>query len=104
MPMIPIPPTPALKEAITVRLEHTLHDQLKQYAEFIHGPKDYVIGQALRHLFRKDKEFATWAAARPSTDAPLSSTVRKRTVEDHSDTSVTACGSSSPQTRSVGGV
>jgi hypothetical protein len=41
-----------------------VHERLKQYAEFIQSPKDYVIGQALRRLFRKDKDFAAWAESR----------------------------------------
>jgi hypothetical protein len=38
--------------------DHEVHERLKQHATFIQSPKDYVIGQALRRLFRKDKDFA----------------------------------------------
>lgn len=42
-----------------------VHDQLRAYLVFVAGPKDYVINQALRLLFRKDREFAAWRAAHP---------------------------------------
>jgi hypothetical protein len=57
------------KDTLSLRLDRPLHERLKQYAEFIHSPKDHVISQALSQLFRKDKEFAGWLDARPATSA-----------------------------------
>jgi hypothetical protein len=64
MPLIPARPHVDEKDTLSLRLDRPLHERLKQYAEFIQSPKDYVISQALSHLFRKDKEFATWLEAR----------------------------------------
>ncbi|MGH9419896.1 MAG: hypothetical protein ACRD3J_07985 [Thermoanaerobaculia bacterium] len=64
MPIIPAQPHVEQKDTLSLRLEHEVHERLKQYAEFIQSPKDYVIGQALRRLFRKDKDFAAWAESR----------------------------------------
>ena len=44
------------KVTLPLQLDHGVH--VKQYAEFFQSPKNYVIGQALRRLFRNDKEFA----------------------------------------------
>ncbi len=43
---------PEPKDTLSLRLDCVLHDRLKQYCEFIQSPRDYVIGQALRQLFR----------------------------------------------------
>jgi predicted transcriptional regulator len=59
MPLIPALPT-IQKELLSLRLDRAIHERLKLYAAFIHSPKDYIIGQALRRLFEKDHEFAKW--------------------------------------------
>ena len=66
MPIIPAQPHVEQKDTLSLRLDHEVHERLKQYAEFIQSPKDYVIGQALRRLFRKDKDFATWVESQPN--------------------------------------
>jgi predicted transcriptional regulator len=53
------------KDTLSLRLDRALHHQLKAYAEFIASSKDYGISQALRRVFRHDKDFAAWLAARP---------------------------------------
>jgi predicted transcriptional regulator len=59
-----IPAQPSIqKETLSLRLDRAINERLKQYAAFIHSPKDYVIGQALRRLFEKDHEFAKWLRA-----------------------------------------
>ena len=72
MPIIPAQPHGEQKDTLSLRLEHEVHERLKQYAEFIQSPKDYVIGQALRRLFRKDKDFAAWAESRANGNGHVS--------------------------------
>ena len=66
MPIIPAQPHVEQKETLSLRLDREVHERLKQYAEFIQSPKDYVIGQALRRLFRKDKDFTIWVESKPN--------------------------------------
>lgn len=66
MPIIPAQPQVEPKDTLSLRLDRVLHERLKQYCEFIQSPKDYVIGQALRRLFRKDKDFTVWVESRPN--------------------------------------
>ena len=66
MPIIPAQPHVEQKDTLSLRLDREVHERLKQYAEFIQSPKDYVIGQALRRLFRKDKDFTVWIESRPN--------------------------------------
>jgi predicted transcriptional regulator len=65
MPLIVAQPLAPEKDMLSLRLDQELHHQLKAYAEFIASSKDYVISQALHRVFRHDKEFAAWLAARP---------------------------------------
>jgi predicted transcriptional regulator len=55
MPIIPAQPQVEPKDTLSLRLDRVLHERLKQYCQFIESPKDYVISQALRQLFRKDR-------------------------------------------------
>jgi hypothetical protein len=73
MPIIPSQPQLEHKDTLSLRLDHAVHERLKQYADFIQSPKDYIIGQALRRLFRKDKEFTAWIEARESSGQSQSS-------------------------------
>jgi hypothetical protein len=57
------------KDTLSLRLDRPLHERLKQYAEFIQSPKDYVMGHALSRLFRQDKEFVTWLETRSAAPA-----------------------------------
>ncbi len=63
MPLIPAKYVEP-RETVGLSLERAVHARLRQYAEFIHSPKYYVVTQALDRLFRSDKEFVQWLAAR----------------------------------------
>ena len=59
------------RDTLSLRLDHTVHERLQQYAAFIQSPKDYVIGQALERIFRSDKAFTKWLAAQPPATATV---------------------------------
>jgi len=59
MPLIPSQPK-RIREAVTVKLDKTTIDQLKQYAEFIDSTQEHVVNEALVLTFKKDKEFQDW--------------------------------------------
>ncbi len=71
MSIIPAQPQVEPKDTLSLRLDRVLHERLKQYCEFIQSPKDYVIGQALRQLFRKDREFAAWSDSAAKAKTPV---------------------------------
>ena len=54
------------REAVTVKLDKTVIDQLKLYAEFIDSTQEHVVNEALALTFKKDKEFQGWVEGRPS--------------------------------------
>jgi len=45
---------------LQVRLEEEVRHNLDRYAEFIDANASYVVSEALKLLFRKDKEFKRW--------------------------------------------
>ena len=59
MPLIPSQPK-RIREAVTVKLDKTIIDQLKLYAEFIDSTQEHVVNEALALTFKKDKEFQEW--------------------------------------------
>ena len=96
MALTPKLPTPEAKDLLSLRLEREVHERLQQYVVFVAGHKDYVISQALRLLFRKDREFAAWLESRAmpptghapsaaaSEDVPVPTTAGSRQTSDPS--------------------
>jgi predicted transcriptional regulator len=45
---------------IQIRLEEEVRQNLDRYADFIDASPSYVVSEALKFLFRKDREFKSW--------------------------------------------
>ena len=49
------------KKVVSARLDEEAHTLLQRYAAFLGGAThEYIIGESLKRLFRKDKEFNDW--------------------------------------------
>jgi hypothetical protein len=49
------------KKVVSARLDEETHAMLQRYAAFLGGAThEYIIGESLRRLFRRDKEFIGW--------------------------------------------
>lgn len=73
MPIIKTPPKQPKSVTIQARVEEAIKTQLDRYAEFISSTPSYVITEALKDLFRRDKEFKSWQGQRADNadeDAP----------------------------------
>jgi hypothetical protein len=58
------------KKVVSARLDQEAHTMLQRYATFLGGAThEYIIGESLKHLFRRDKEFNQWLA-RNESDSP----------------------------------
>lgn len=63
------------KKVVSARLDEEAHTMLQRYAAFLGGAThEYIIGESLKRLFRRDKEFNQWLAkneplAPPKQDA-----------------------------------
>jgi hypothetical protein len=54
------------KDSVSLRLDSAVHERLKQYAEMIKSPKEYIVSLLLTRLFKSDKKFTTWLRERPT--------------------------------------
>ena len=51
------------KKVVSARLDEETHTMLQRYAAFLGGAThEYIIGESLKRLFRRDKEFNEWLA------------------------------------------
>lgn len=49
------------KKVVSARLDEETHITLQRYAEFLgDATHEYIIGESLKRLFRRDKEFREW--------------------------------------------
>jgi len=60
MPIIKAPPKQPKSVTVQARVEEAIKNQLDCYADFIGSTPSYVITEALKDLFRRDKEFKSW--------------------------------------------
>ncbi len=68
------------KKVVSARLDEEAHTMLQRYAAFLGGAThEYIIGESLKRLFRRDKEFNQWlekndsgSTAIPETPQPAS--------------------------------
>jgi hypothetical protein len=72
------------KKVVSARLDEDTHLTLQRYAEFLgDATHEYIIGQSLKRLFRRDKEFREWldknypaSAAQPEATPATKPTTR----------------------------
>jgi hypothetical protein len=71
------------KKVVSARLDEETHLTLQRYAAFLgDATHEYIIGESLKRLFRRDKEFRLWLDKNypaPATSSPATSTVKGTT-------------------------
>lgn len=61
------------KKVVSARLDEEAHTMLQRYAAFLGGAThEYIIGESLKRLFRRDKEFNEWLAKQEAGTAAIS--------------------------------
>ena len=60
MPLLKAPRKQPKSATIQIRVEENVKLKLEQYAEFIDSSPAYVVTEALKLLFKRDKEFKSW--------------------------------------------
>jgi hypothetical protein len=70
MAIIKAPPKQPKSVTIQARVEESVKTQLDQYAKFIDSTPSYVITEALRLLYRKDKDFQSWLGQHTNNHNP----------------------------------
>ena len=61
-------PTRQKTTSIQVRLEEDVRLNLNKYAQFIDASPSYVVGEALKLLFKRDQEFRRWLGQHTNDD------------------------------------
>jgi hypothetical protein len=68
------------KKVVSARLDEETHLTLQRYANFLgDATHEYIIGESLKRLFRRDKEFRIWLEKNypaPSATSAASSTAK----------------------------
>jgi hypothetical protein len=70
MAIIKAPPKQPKSVTVQARVEESVKAQLDQYAKFIDSTPSYVITEALRLLYRKDKDFQSWLGQQTNNHNP----------------------------------
>jgi hypothetical protein len=74
------------KKVVSARLDEEMHTLLQRYAAFLGGAThEYIIGESLKRLFRRDKEFNQWLAkgeggSRANSEAADTTTAKAKTT------------------------
>lgn len=80
MAVLKAPPKQPKTTVVQLRLDEEARMKLVEYAEFLDSSPSYVVTEALKLVYHKDKEFQTWLSdQRTKTSEPTSKTVSKGT-------------------------
>jgi hypothetical protein len=79
MPVLKAPPKQPKTTVVQLRLDDDVKLKLAKYAEFLDCSPSYVVTEALKLVYSKDKEFQSWL----TRDVPTSSNQRRK--ENHSN-------------------
>ena len=60
MPVLKAPPKQPKTTVVQLRLDDEAKLKLTQYAVFLDCPPSYVVTEALKLVYQKDKEFQSW--------------------------------------------
>ncbi len=66
MAIIKAPPKQPKSVTVQARVAESVKEQLDLYAKFIDSTPSHVITEALKLLYRKDKDFQSWLGQQPS--------------------------------------
>jgi hypothetical protein len=61
------------RETASYKLDRATVELVRSYSEFIGSPQEHVVNEALRFLFRKDKDFAEWLKSRDKPEIAAAS-------------------------------
>jgi hypothetical protein len=73
-----------VRERVEAKLEQDLIRELEEYCQYLDSDRDYVIAQALRVAFRKDKGFAEWRENRATRPGDIETPVGAGTPKSRS--------------------
>jgi predicted transcriptional regulator len=60
VPILKTPPKQSKNESLQLRVSTEFKSKLQRYAQFLEATPSYVVTEALKRIFEKDREFRTW--------------------------------------------
>jgi len=73
MAVLKAPPKQPKTTVVQLRLDAEAREKLAKYAKFLDCPPSYVVTEALKLVYQKDKEFQTWLSGQhTATSEPTS--------------------------------
>ncbi|PYT22137.1 MAG: hypothetical protein DMG58_30725 [Acidobacteria bacterium] len=63
MPVLKAPPKQPKTTVVQLRLDEEARSTLTKYAEYLDCSPSHVVTEALKLVYRKDKEFQSWLSA-----------------------------------------
>lgn len=80
MALLKAPPKQPKTTVVQRRLDEEARSTLTKYAEFLECSPSHVVTEALKRVFRKDRDFQTWLSGQHTqTSEPTSKTVSRGT-------------------------
>ena len=83
------------RETSSYKLDRATIELVKFYSEFIGSPQEHVVNEALRFVFRKDKEFTAWLKAHNNEALVSVPRAKGKTVAVGSNAATVASGNKS---------
>jgi hypothetical protein len=68
MAVLKAPPKQPKTTVVQLRLDEEARGNLAKYAEFLDCSPSYVVTEALKLIYSKDREFQTWLAIRKTNN------------------------------------
>ncbi|HYY72350.1 MAG TPA: hypothetical protein VE778_02030 [Candidatus Bathyarchaeia archaeon] len=73
MAVLKAPPKQPKTTVVQLRLDEDARMKLAKYAEFLYSSPSYVVTEALKLVYRKDKDFQSWLSSQHTkTSEPIS--------------------------------
>lgn len=70
MAVLKAPPKQPKTTVVQLRLDEEAKIKLARYAEFLDCSPSYVVTEALKLVYQKDKEFQSWLLGKHTNDRP----------------------------------
>ena len=84
------------KKQTTVSLSGTVLAYLELYCQFIDSARDWVINEALKAVFRRDKAFIEWKERKPAESGPPAAAQAQLPLESNGKPERTKSHSAAP--------
>lgn len=73
MPVLKAPPKQSKTTVVQLRLDEEVRFKLAKYAEYLDCSPSHVVTEALKLVYRKDKDFQSWLSGQHTKSSAVTS-------------------------------